>query len=525
MQISSISRRAALKLMSIGSGTLFFPLGTRSALADASPQLGKFQQPLRLPNLLKPVHSDSTYDYYEIVMQQQDLQILPQLGRTRCWTYSGTIPGPIIRQPKLRQSVVRFINQLGQDSSGKDITTSTHLHGMASKPEYDGYAEDLIPLNYYKDYYYPNNRGATLWYHDHSLHRTSRNVYMGLAGMYIVEYGQDDFVNAADFDRLPQGDYEIPLIIQDKQFAPNGSLIFDDRGQRGVYGDVVLINGVPYPYLEVERRKYRFRVLNGSASRTYELALSQAEKTVTIGDRLTVIATDAGLLATPVELKTPASGLQIGIAERYEIVIDFATYPDNIEHLYLRNLGFPSNLDSEPQALLRFDLKRRVQDDSIIPTQLGKVTPIGNLIPSNAKRRTFRFERTGGQWKINNKTWDPQRIDANPGLGDYEIWTFVNTGGWVHPVHVHLVDFQILDRNGQAPPAYQRGWKDVVLVHELETVRVAAKFGPWEGKYMMHCHNIVHEDHDMMTQFQVGKDGCDPTVCAKPQPLPAPKFG
>lgn len=518
-----ITRREALQLLAIGGGTLLSPLGTRSAFADTSPQNGKFQQPLRLPNLLKPVHSNSKYDYYEIVMQQQDLQILPQLGKTRCWTYGSTLPGPMIRQPKRRESVVRFINQLGQDSGGKDITTSIHLHGMASRPEYDGYSEDLIPLNYYKDYYYPNNRGATLWYHDHAVHQTSRNVYMGLAGMYVVEYSQDDFVNPADSDRLPQGDYEIPLIIQDKQFALNGSLIFDDRGQRGVYGDIVLINGVPYPYLEVERRKYRFRILNGSASRTYELALSQDPQTLTIGDKLTVIATDAGLLATPVELKTPASGLQIGIAERYEIVIDFAAYPDSIEHLYLRNMGFPSNLDSEPQALLRFDLKQRVKDDSIIPTQLGKVLPIQNQIPGNAKRRTFRFERNGGQWKINNKTWDPQRVDANPGQGDYEIWTFVNTGGWVHPVHVHLVDFQILDRNGQAPPAYQRGWKDVVLVHELETVRIAARFGPLEGKYMMHCHNIVHEDHDMMTQFQVGKGGCEPT-CAKPQPLPAPKF-
>ena len=122
-----ISRREALKLVTIGSGTLFFPLGTRSALADASPQIGKFQQPLRLPNLLKPVRSDRTYDYYEILMQQQDLQILPQLGRTRCWTYGGTIPGPMIRQPKNRQSVVRFINQLGQDSSGKDICCSIKI--------------------------------------------------------------------------------------------------------------------------------------------------------------------------------------------------------------------------------------------------------------------------------------------------------------------------------------------------------------------------------------------------------------
>jgi spore coat protein A, manganese oxidase len=151
---------------------------------------------------------------------------------------------------------VRFINKLGTDDLGQDIDTSIHLHGMASLPQYNGYAEDLIPPEHFKDYYYLNNRAATLWYHDHAVGKTSRNVYMGLAGQYIVDYACSDFFDPTDCDRLPKGAYDVPLIIQDKKFASDGSLIFDDRGQRNLFGDVVLVNGVPWPRMTVANRKH-----------------------------------------------------------------------------------------------------------------------------------------------------------------------------------------------------------------------------------------------------------------------------
>jgi FtsP/CotA-like multicopper oxidase with cupredoxin domain len=500
-----ITRREAIKLGLVGSGTLLSPLGFPSiALAQFSPQIQPFDLPFRTPPELKPVRSDETTnpptDYYEIVMQKAEVEILP--GRkTEIWGYNGITPGPTIRQRggKLedgnRQSVVRFINHL-------DIDTSIHLHGMASLPQYDGYANDLISPAYYKDYIYPNNRASTLWYHDHAVGNTSRNVYRGLAGMYIVE---DKF----ELDLpLPKGEYDVPLIIQDKRFASDGSLIFDDRGQKGLYGDVMLVNGVPWPRMEVANRKYRFRVLNAGASRTCQLRLST-------GDDLIVIGTDAGLIDAPVRTKT----LRIGIAERYGLIIDFSKYPIGTR-VVLQNPALPVNIDADArsQIVMCFDVVRQESDNSSIPTPLRPVVPL--LTSSALRTRTFRFERNGGQWKINNKTWDKDRVDANPGLGDVEIWNLVNTGGgWVHPVHIHLVDLQLLDRSGRAPLPYERGWKDVFYVGENETVRVITRFGPNLGKYMMHCHNIVHEDHDMMTQFEVGQGGYDPIKAAPAQPI------
>ncbi len=139
---------------------------------------------------------------------------------------------------------------------------------MASLPEYDGYAEDLTNPGQYKDYIYPNNRAATLWYHDHAIHKTARNVYMGLAGTYLVQ-------DQLELDLpLPKGEYDVPLLIQDKQFSTSGKLIFDDQGQDSQFGDVILVNGVPFPKMQVANRKYRFRILNGSISRSYGLSLS-----------------------------------------------------------------------------------------------------------------------------------------------------------------------------------------------------------------------------------------------------------
>jgi len=300
-------------------------------------------------------------------------------------------------------------------------------------------------------------------------------------------------------------------MIQDKIFASDGSLIFDDRGQTSLMGDVILVNGAPWPHMEVANRKYRFRVLNASNSRSYKLALST-------GDDLIVIGTDAGLMGTPVRTKD----MRIGMAERYDLIIDFSIYPIGTQ-VVLQNLGLPNNEDYDgTNQIMRFDVVRSETDDSSIPTTLRTVQPIPES--TAVRTRDWNFEHRNDMWVINGNTWDKNRIDANPGLGDVEIWTFHNNArDWFHTIHVHLVDFQILDRNRNQPLAYERGWKDVVYGGEDEQIRVIARFGPHQGKYMMHCHNSVHEDHDMMTQFQVGQGGPDP-MSAPPQPLPAPSL-
>jgi spore coat protein A, manganese oxidase len=539
-----ITRREAIKL--VGGGILLSPFAySQPAHAQFSSAVPRFQVPLKLPPLLPPSQSntsgDRPIDYYEITMQKAEVDILPGL-KTKMWCYVGkglapAAVGPIIRhrggiepEDEGRTSVIRFINKLGttiEQGKDKPIDTSIHLHGMASLPEYDGYATDLIPPGFFKDYFYPNDRAATLWYHDHAVHKTSRNVYMGLAGMYVVDDAKDRALN------LPKGDYDIPLIIQDKKFDVAGQLIFDDRRQRSAYGDVALVNGTPFPRLRVARRKYRFRLLNASPSRTYQLVLSQAENTLTGGDSFHVISTDAGLLEKPVKMTAPLNLLRIGIGERYGIVIDFKDYPKGSK-LYLQNPAFPNNVDTNNNmsAIMRFDIEDDATDDSSLPDVLRQ--PFERLVdqiqPSQTiPTRTFRFERNGNEWKINNKTWDEHRIDANPQPGAIEIWNLVNLGGgWVHPVHIHFVDLQMIDRNGLPPRPYERGWKDVFLLDDFETIRVIAKFSspqdrtpgkrPILGKYMMHCHNLVHEDHDMMTQFEIGSGGDDPKK-VKAQPI------
>jgi FtsP/CotA-like multicopper oxidase with cupredoxin domain len=478
-------------------------------------------------------------NYYDITMRKQTVELIAARDgkpakTAEFWSYNGIIPGPLFRQAKGRQSCIRFTNELGQDANNKDICTSVHLHGMASLPQYDGHAEDLTPPGYYKDYYYPNNRASILWYHDHAVGKTSRNVYMGLAGMYIVEYAREDFCNPDDFGCLPSGEFEIPLVIQDKTFEiPNKGksdqwrLVFNDRQQRGVYADMTLVNGVPFPYLAVKRRKYFFRLLNGSASRTYQLTLSRTDNGLTVaGDQIIVVGTDAGLLGEPVPLVAPNQSLRVGVAERYGFVIDFGKLPKDVKQIYLRDVGFSGNLGAGAASVMRFDVQDDlVTDDSYIPPKLGILTLRSELEKRSTQTRSFRFGRGGQQWTINGQTWNPKRVDANPKQCDTEIWTLTNTGGWTHPVHIHLIDFQIIDRNGAPPLPYERGWKDVVVLSDFESARVVARFGPHRGKYMMHCHNIVHEDHDMMTQFEVGTGGPDPILTDPPKASPGPALG
>ncbi|WP_414620484.1 multicopper oxidase family protein [Calothrix sp. CCY 0018] len=495
----NITRRKAIQLAAIAGGSvILLPVAHQyisHAATAGSPPPEPFTVNLPIPPVLQPVRSDETTDYYEIVIKRNQIEILPGLF-TEIWGYNGITPGPTIKQHQGRQSIVRFVNDVG-------ASTSTHLHGMASLPQFDGYAEDLSSPGFYKDYIYPNNRAATFWYHDHAIDQTAHHVYMGLAGMYII---QDDFELSLP---LPKDEYDIPLIIDDKVFANDGSLVFDDHQHTSVMGDIILVNGAPLPRLEVANRKYRFRVLNGSVSRSYKLALST-------GDDLIVIGTDGGLLQAPVRTKD----LRLGMAERYELVIDFSKYPIGTQ-VVLQNLGLPNNTDFDGTSkIMRFDVVRAEPDNSLIPSTLR---PFEQLVPPSARpTRRWTFENRNDRWEINGNIWDRNRVDANPGLNDIEVWEIItNSRNWFHPVHIHLIHFQILERNGQPPLAYERGWKDVVYIGEDDNIKLIARFEPYQGKYMMHCHNTVHEDHAMMTQFEVGSGGIDP-MSAPPKPLPAP---
>ena len=226
-----------------------------------------------------------------------------------------------------------------------------------------------------------------------------------------------------------------------------------------------------------------------------------------------------------------AQSFRIVSAERYEVVIDFSKYRVG-QRVMLNNLGVKNSEDFDwTGQVMAFDVASEPTslENNTVPAVLSTSDPLMGISPAQAKRtRHLRFERQHGHWVINGQTWaDVQAsgfrdVLANPALGDVEIWEVENkSGGWFHPVHIHLVDFRILSRNGGPPRPHELGVKDTADLGENETLRLLVRFGPHEGKYMLHCHNSVHEDHDMMHQFQVGTGGTDP-LSVPATPLPAP---
>jgi spore coat protein A len=515
-----LSRRDVLKLGVLGSAALVLPLErvARTKLAQANrlsgssvPQFvldfssGTVIDPTTRTITLSETHQQISVDYYEVTQRAASVQILPArtaagaatgFKPTTIWGYNGITPGPLVKVNAGREVVMRQSNALPRHPTLLyDPATSTHLHGSASLPQFDGYASDVTPQGFTKYYQYPNFQQArTLWYHDHGVHQTAENAYMGLAAQYHLH-------DAFERSTLPQGEFDVPLTVKDAIFGTDGQLIFDDSSTSSLMGDVILVNGVPWPKMKVKKRTYRFRVLNASVSRGYRLALSNNQP-------MTVVATDGGLVPVPMAV----TQLRVGMAERYELVIDFSKLGTG-QQVILKNLGLPNNVNFASTAnVMMFEVVADAPDmtNSVIPPRLAS-DPTMDLKPSDAVRtRRMEFRRDNGHWTVNGRIWDDvvnsgfTLLEANPGLNDVEIWELVNkSGGWFHPIHIHLVDFKILDRNGRPPFTFEAGPKDTAYVGENETVRVLARFGPQRGRYMMHCHNLVHEDHDMMVQLRV----------------------
>jgi FtsP/CotA-like multicopper oxidase with cupredoxin domain len=492
----SPTRRDLLKFAVLSGAAAALPVGRAGASlserfldrAVDSPPVPSFAVPLRIPPVLRPTRSTATTDFYDITQQVSRVQILPGLGPTTMWTYNGLVPGPTIIQQQGRDVRVRQHNAL-------PFPVSTHLHGGDVPADSDGHPLDLIPPGGSKEYFYPGlHPPAPLWYHDHAVHVTGRNVYMGLAGMYLVTSDAEQQLP------LPKAPFDIPLVLQDKFFLRDGSIVYPredaDRPLRqGVFGDVILVNGTPKPFLRVARRKYRFRLLNGSNARVYRLALASGEPFV-------AVQTEGGFLPHPVV--TP--DVVLSPSERLSVVVDFSRYPVGTK-VVLRNLmdevpGDPFDPD-RTREVMRFDVVADADDPSSVPADLLPLPE--DVRPSEAvATRTFEFARNGGQWTINHQPFEDNRIDAFPRLNTVEIWKFINGGGgWWHPIHVHLVEFLILDRTRRPLQPYERGPKDTVLLRSKETATVAIRWNHFRGLYVLHCHNVEHEDNDMMTNIQV----------------------
>ena len=440
-----------------------------------------FELPLNIPPVAQPSGTDAAgRPIYEIVQQNASVEIIPGL-QTEILGYQGMTPGPTIKVDANQEVIVRQINNT-------NVRTTTHLHGGHMPAGFDGHPVDYVNPGSSKDYYYTNKQvPATLWYHDHTNDFTGDQVYAGLAGFYLMD---DDYERSLG---LPSGDREVAIVIQDRTFAADGSLVYNDN-LMGELGDTILVNGTPYPYFEVDAARYRIRILNGSNARSYNLVLSNGASFVQIGS-------DGGLLEAPVV----RNSINIAPAERVDVIIDFGTASVG-EQIVLQNTAGTGST----AQIMRFDVARAADDPSVIPQVLR---PIERLDPAAAvQTRQWVFGMVGGPkpWVINGLPYEENRVDAFPRVGTTEIWELTNRTGMMHPVHIHDIMWQILDINGRPPAPEDAGWKDTFKVPPMGTVRVIGRFDDYVGDpneittaYMMHCHILEHEDHSMMTQFIV----------------------
>jgi len=549
------TRRQFLKFSAISAGGFVVPwkwsmAGTVSPPLDPG-TIDKFVEPLPIPAVLKPIGDSKNAASYEVTMTEFQQQVLPAgFPSTKVWGYEGSFPGPTIEARRNKPVAVKWINELpnnhflpidttlhGSEPWQPEVRTVVHLHGAHTKPQFDGYPEDWYTSNQRKNfavYNYKNDQEpAALWYHDHAMGNTRLNVYAGLAGLYNVRDEVEDALN------LPGGDYEVPLVIQDRMFTEDGSLFYPSKSPVPgapepsvipvLIGNTTLVNGKSWPYFEVEPRKYRFRVLNGSNSRPYRLRLvPDAAPDTSLPFHQ--IGTDGGLLAEPVPVGKVMNGNPMGPqvtvapAERADIVVDFSSFiPGDV--ITMKNLGINDFPSSET---VTFIMQFRVvessgPDTSVLPAMLR---PVPWLDPADAvKTRNLTLDLTKDKYGrpkflLNKARWmDP--ITETPKLNTTEIWNFINTTPNGHPMHVHLVTFGVLSRRkfdvehykatgeiiylsppDKMLPPNENGMRDMVRVPAGTVVQIIAHFDV-PGRFVWHCHFLDHEDHEMMRPYEV----------------------
>ena len=500
--------------------------------------LTPFVDPLPIPRSLLPTEKRAhphrpgeMVDYLRLDMKAANLRVHRDLPPTSMWTYNGTVPGPTIEVRSGRPLLVDWVNQLpdqhflpidhtlcGAGADLPQVRTAVHVHGAVVPPESDGFPEDWKTQGQtYRAFYPLPQDAATLWYHDHAMGIERLNQYAGLFGFFLV---RDEAEQAL---ALPSGPYEIPLVICDRLFYADGQLHYPESGDPTapwvpeIYGDVVMVNGTLFPFLQVEPRAYRFRVLNASNTRVFRFSLSNSMP-------FTQIGSDQGLLPAPVQLQE----LVLAPAERADIVLDFSAQP-----------GQQFAIVNQGQALMQFRVAPRpvalktaseaAAPNSTLPAfSVPKRLRAIERIPSTAAvlERTltlneYMHPKTQAMLMLlNGKYWhDP--VTENPRLNSIEIWNLVNTTQDVHPIHLHLVKFQVLERRAfdvddflnygkfeylgePAPPEPgETGWKDTVQAHPETVTRIIIPFRGYPGRYVWHCHLLEHAANEMMRPFEV----------------------
>lgn len=506
--------------------------GLRSNISGSPSQwsagtLAKFVDPLPLLKTTEPVGHKPSPDeagrqlpYYKVGMRRLEAQLHRDLKATSLWGYGSSSPGPIFETRSGQGVLVEWTNELphkhflpidhtihGAELDKPEVRTVVHLHGAKAPPHSDGYPESWYVPGKSVVFHYPNRQDATmLWYHDHALGINRLNIFAGMLGLFFIRDDQEDAL------KLPHGRYEVPLVIYDRTVDRNGQLSYpvsDNPKSPWVpefSGDVIVINGKIFPYLEIEPRKYRFRILNGSNGRSISLTMNTGQAWF---PKFLQIGGDQGLLSSP----APVMRVRLAPAERADVIFDFSRYAGT--NVFLRN----DNLN-----VMQFRVAAKGSpDDSLVPQTLR---PIRRIAESEAVRTRsltlIEIDESGKAVRmlLNNDHWS-MPVTENPVLDSVEIWNLINLTGDDHPIHLHLVRFQILDRRAfdavafretgelkyvgpaHLPAPEESGWKDTVRADRGMVTRIIIQFEGFPGRYVWHCHNLEHEDNEMMRPFDV----------------------
>jgi spore coat protein A len=482
----------------------------------------RFRSKLRIPRVITDAD-------IEIPMRKASVQILPG-PKTKMWTYDGSFPGPTLRRPAGESTNVTFSHQL----PAKVGELTVHLHGGHNRSDDDGRPGGLTashPQSLYCDisprlsptesgndvliepggsrtYNYAlaedgsPERAAFQWYHDHRLDNTAQNIWNGLAGMWII----DDAVDAAL--PLPTGDRDIPLMITDRSFDKHNQLTDPFRGGGakppvdGNTGKCVLVNGTHLPNHPVAATRHRLRILNASHFRAYEVGLSG-------GLKLTQIATDAGLMPKPITRST----ILLGPGERAEVIVDFAkARGKRVRLVSSKRRDAPDRLGSKTYngSLMEFRVSgKKATDETSIPATLRPLPSWVSTAPSQPSH-SWAVTVSGGfvpTWLINGRAYDPSYSDVDVELDSTVTWELHNRTSVAHLLHLHHTDWYLLSRNGKPPPAWERCLKDTFFMDPGEKLLVAGHFSDYTGPFVIHCHMLDHEDHGLMSQFNVVPSG------------------
>ena len=457
---------------------------TGAVLASRVPLPEPFEVDLPQPDILRPRNGKAS-----VTVRRKGIEILP--GRTtEIVGYDGTFPGPTIEATKGEPLALTVNNS----HSGRIVN---HLHGGVVPPEHDGYPTDFVEPGSSRVYRYPlEQRGATLWYHDHAMDLTGPNVYAGMAGAFLLrDPAEEDLV-------LPER--ELTLVLTDRSFGEDAELeypvtegVIEYRYHAGLLGDVMLVNGAPWPRTDVDAARYRLRILNACNARRLELALEGEDGK---DADLTQIGTDLGLLTAPHRRRS----ITLAPAERADVVVDFGTSSVGSTLTLVNRLD-----DGAMGQVMRFDVARRAKDDSRVPDRLSTIERIdpdsvvttrdfrlslGTSQDSSGHSHSDAQGRSLAMWAVNGRPYEPGVDLAKPRLGTVERWRF--TTDVHHPVHAHLVGFQV-EQDGS--PA----WKDTIDVGPSSRAEVLVPIEGYRGRYVLHCHNLEHEDRMMMADFSV----------------------